>query len=96
LEKPDVSTRRSIFSSAIADLNIDFTDTGYFDPKDKNDLMERISMMSHSKSAADIIAIVENAKMSALRDIITCKSVDECDMCEQISTMSISYKYFLT
>jgi len=96
LEKPDVSTRRSIFSSAIADLNIDFTDTGYFDPKDKNDLMERISMMSHSKSAADIIAIVENAKMLALRDIISCKSVDECDVSEQISTMSISYKYFLT
>jgi SpoVK/Ycf46/Vps4 family AAA+-type ATPase len=95
LEKPDISTRRSIFSSAIADLNIDFTSAGYFDPKEKVDLIERVAMNSHAKSAADILAMIEKAKMMALRDVLRSNSNDEHDMVPQMSSMSISYKYFL-
>ena len=96
LEKPDVSTRRSVFSSAISDLNIDFTGAGYFDPKEKVDLIERVAMNSHAKSAADILAMIEKAKMMALRDVLHSNPNDEHELVPQMSSMSISYKYFLT
>ena len=70
MAKPSSEARQKIFLQAIQGLDINFTNAGYFEPKDKTQLAQAITMRTNDKSAADILALCENAKMMALKEQI--------------------------
>jgi SpoVK/Ycf46/Vps4 family AAA+-type ATPase len=89
LEKPDNEARRAIFLNAIPGVKIDFDRAGFFDPKDKNQLADAVAMRTSGRSAAEIMALLENAKMSALKEILASNKLNET-----YRDISISYQYF--
>lgn len=70
LEKPSMAARREIFSKAIDGLDIDFSTSGFFDPKDVPQLIDAVVMRTAEKSATEILSLCEAAKMKALHTII--------------------------
>jgi len=68
LDSPDIDARKEIINRAIMDIDIDFSSAGFFDPKNKMDLAHFISIRTGGKTAADILAICQNARMIALRN----------------------------
>jgi ATPases of the AAA+ class len=92
-EKPCIITRKKIFSETVKDLTIDFTGTGLFDPKDKDQLADAVAMMTHDKSAADIVALCNNAKTQVLKDHFL--NVGEATEELSSGTLSVSYGHFL-
>ncbi len=91
LTNPDSSARKSIFLNAIADANIDFSGAGFFDPKDSIQLAEAVALKTVGRSAAEIIALYENAKMLALKEIIS----SEYKHLEGHEAFGISFRHFL-
>jgi SpoVK/Ycf46/Vps4 family AAA+-type ATPase len=92
MEKPCIITRKKIFSDAIKELTIDFSGTGLFDPKDEEQLADAVAIMTHNKSAADVIALCNNAKIQALK-----RYLDDIDGAWKLksSELSVSYYHFL-
>ncbi len=76
LDFPDNIARTEIFKREIMDVDINFSSATYFEPKDKNQLSEYISIKTPGKSAAEIIAISKDARMSAIRDAMNGNEVD--------------------
>ncbi|GFH44959.1 hypothetical protein CTEN210_01433 [Chaetoceros tenuissimus] len=70
LEKPSMAARREIFSKEIDGLEIDFSSSGFFDPKDLPQLIDAVVMRTADKSATEILSLCEAAKMKALHKII--------------------------
>lgn len=92
-EKPCIITRKKIFRETVKDLTIDFTGTGLFDPKDKDQLADAVAMMTHDKSAADIVALCNNAKTQVLKNHFL--NVGEATEELSSGTLSVSYGHFL-
>ena len=89
MENPSSETRQDIFLKAVQGLDINYSNAGYFDPKDTAQLAQTIAMRTNNKSAADILALCENAKMMALKDRILC-------MPDLTSVkLDVSYHHFL-
>mmetsp|Transcript_6257 Transcript_6257/g.9472 ORF Transcript_6257/g.9472 Transcript_6257/m.9472 type:complete len:1096 (-) Transcript_6257:1154-4441(-) len=76
LDFPDIRAREDIAQRELMKIDIDFSDAGYFDPKDKNDLSRYIAMKTEGKSAAEINAISKNARMNALRAALDSNTED--------------------
>ena len=89
LDRPNNSARKEIFLKSIADANIDFSGAGFFDPKNVTELADTIVMKTAGKSAAEVIALYENAKIVALKEILAL-GVEDC------TDISISCKHFLS
>ena len=89
LDRPNNSARKEIFLKSIADANIDFSGAGFFDPKNVAELADTIVMKTAGKSAAEVIALYDNAKMVALKEILAL-GVEDC------TDISISCKHFLS
>ena len=69
LGAPDCDARRELVAQHIKDLNIDFSSSGYFDAKNKNDLSQFVALQSADMSAVEVIAICREASMECLREI---------------------------
>ena len=70
LQKPNYIARKEIFFDAVKTLNIDFSSARFFDPKDNEALSEAVALKTDGKSAAEIIAICETAKMLTLKETL--------------------------
>jgi len=90
MKKPDNSARKDIFLNTIKDMDIDFSGAGFFDPKNKNQLAESAALRTHGRSAAEIIAICENAKILALHEVL--HAIDETDEVQQ--NLRVSHRHF--
>jgi SpoVK/Ycf46/Vps4 family AAA+-type ATPase len=73
-------------------LTIDFSGTGLFDPKDEEQLADAVAMMTHDRSAADVIALCNNAKIQSLK-----RHLHDIDGPWKLksSELSVSYYHFL-
>jgi SpoVK/Ycf46/Vps4 family AAA+-type ATPase len=91
LEKPDNTARKAIFLNAISGAEIDFSGAGFFDPKDYSQLADAVTMKTPGRSAAEIIALFDNAKMLALKEILA----DANGGREEYTNISISFRHFL-
>ena len=89
MENPSSEARQEIFLKAVQGLHINYSNAGYFDPKDTAQLAQTIAMRTNNKSAADILALCENAKMMALKEGILCMS----DLTSV--KLDVSYHHFL-
>mmetsp|Transcript_7400 Transcript_7400/g.14013 ORF Transcript_7400/g.14013 Transcript_7400/m.14013 type:complete len:919 (-) Transcript_7400:240-2996(-) len=87
--KPCVATRKKIYSEAIKNLKIDFSGTGLFDPKDEHQLADMVAMTTRDRSAADIIALCNNAKIQVLRGYL-----HDADKASELSSRQILVPYY--
>lgn len=94
MEMPCAKTRKDIFVDAVKDLKIDFTGTGLFDPKDKEQLAEVVAMRTHGKSAADIIAVCNNAKIEAIKENLHIITKNGGDF-QRMSIPPMSFRHFM-
>lgn len=91
MAKPGSEARQNILLNKIQGLDINFTNAGYFEPKDKIQLAQAIAMRTNDKSAAEILALCENAKMMALKEQI----FDMADESHAKRNLDVSYHHFL-
>ena len=65
---PDSVARRNIILKDLEGVSIDFSRATFFEPKNKDNLAEFIAMVTHGKSAAEVISICREARVFALRE----------------------------
>ena len=68
MEAPESDARRNIILKELEAVPIDFSGASFFEPKNKEKLAESIAMVTHGKSAAEVIFICKEARVFALRE----------------------------
>jgi len=69
LGAPDFNARKEIIAGEIKDVVMDFTSSGYFDAKNKDDVSNFVATESAGMSAVEAIAICREASMECLREL---------------------------
>ena len=65
----DYEARRKIVARQIEDVTFDFASAGYFDPKNKDEMLSYIAAETAGMSAVEVIAICREASMVCLREL---------------------------
>ena len=73
LTNPDITTRKQIFQKQLSKVSLDFSDTSYFSPKDFDQLVEFLTIKTNDWSAAEIIALCQDAQVSRIREFAMTK-----------------------
>ena len=94
LELPDIKSREMILQRRMIDMDINFCMAGYFDPKNKQELASTLAMRTNGRSAADLLAICNDALMLSVTRALEMYNNKESSKNEE-PTPVLTYREFL-
>ena len=70
LSNPDMDAREEIIRQEICSIDIDFSNAGFFDPKNCDELATTMAMRTSGMTPAEVILKCQQARMNVIRDWI--------------------------
>mmetsp|Transcript_13197 Transcript_13197/g.23942 ORF Transcript_13197/g.23942 Transcript_13197/m.23942 type:complete len:951 (-) Transcript_13197:32-2884(-) len=92
LEHPDIIARMALVRKYTENIPVDFSSAGFFEPKDRNSLVEFLAMQTGGMSAAEVIAICSEASMACLTECIH----NNISNGEKDTIPEVQHKHFLS